>query len=315
MNFVDLPASGQGTLAVLIGTFNGAQYLDEQLRSVADQRWSHIDVWASDDGSTDATGTILSRWAGAWQKGRFEVMRGPSRGFAENFRSLLVNPHVGADYVAFCDQDDVWLREKTERAVAALAVDPAVPALYCSRTIVIDAMGARISHSPRFTRLPDFRNALVQNIGGGNTMVMNRAAFELVRQAARLTDFVAHDWFAYLVVSGAGGKVIYSDEPHVLYRQHGRNVIGANSGFRARLIRAVQLLKGRFTGWNAHNLRGLEACRSLLRQEAIEVMQHFALARKGSIMQRLRNLRESGVYRQNAGGQLSLFVACLLGRL
>ena len=185
-------------------------------------------------------------------------------GFANNFRSLLTNPAVDADYVAFCDQDDVWLPAKTREAVAALPRDPSLPGLYCARTIVVDAAGTTIAHSPRFTRPPDFRNALVQNIGGGNTMVMNRAGFELVRAAATLTDFVSHDWFTYLVISGAGGKVVYSEVPHVLYRQHGNNVIGANSSAAARWARLGQLLQGRFRRWNAHNLRGLEVCRELL---------------------------------------------------
>src|SRR5262245_11225071 len=98
MSLVDFPAVRTGKLAVLVATYNGAEYLNEQLQSVADQRWSSIDVWASDDGSTDTTRSLLAGWADRWGKGRFEIGQGPSRGFAENFRSLLTNTSIEADY-------------------------------------------------------------------------------------------------------------------------------------------------------------------------------------------------------------------------
>ena len=198
-----------GRLAVLMATFNGARFIDEQLRSIDQQTWPIIDVWASDDGSTDGTLGALERWAVYWSKGDFMRLPGPGRGFAANFRSLLTNTKIDADYVAFCDQDDVWLTDKTQAAVAALEIYGSRPALYCARTIITDADGEELSRSPLFRRPPDFANALVQSIGGGNTMVLNRAAHQLLREAATRTGFVSHDWFAYLIVAGGGGRVIY----------------------------------------------------------------------------------------------------------
>src|SRR5690349_15090030 len=96
-----------GRLAVLMATYDGAKFIDEQLRSVDRQAWPAIDIWASDDGSTDGTAAALERWAAYWSKGAFSRIAGPRRGFSANFRSLLMNPAVDADYVAFCDQDDV----------------------------------------------------------------------------------------------------------------------------------------------------------------------------------------------------------------
>lgn len=302
-------------LAVLMATFNGAQFIDEQLRSVEQQSWAKIDVWASDDGSSDATQSALARWAAYWSKGSFTRTKGPGAGFAANFRALLTNPEVDADYVAFCDQDDIWLTDKTEAAVAELARHGSRPALYCARTIVTDAEGQELYRSPLFRKAPNFANALVQSIGGGNTMVMNRAAHELVREAATRTGFVSHDWFCYLIVAGAGGHVSYDETPHVRYRQHEQNLVGSNQGWGARWNRVHAAFSGRFTRWNDDNVAALEACRDLLTPSATEILDRFRNARTAPLPDRLISLRRSGVYRQTALGQVSLYAAGLLGKL
>lgn len=307
--------TGVGRLAVLMATYNGARFLDAQLRSVIAQDWAAIDVVASDDCSTDNTQSLLASWQPIWNKGDFTVVSGPRRGFAGNFRKLLAEAKVDADYVAFCDQDDIWLSDKTKVAVAALEAHGSRPALYCARTIITDVDDRDLSLSTLFRKTPDFANALVQSIGGGNTMVMNRAAYELLREAATRTDFVSHDWFAYLIISGAGGKVIYSETPHVRYRQHDANLIGSNLGLRARIDRARFALSGRYVGWNNLNMSALAACRDLLTHDAATKFDRFCQARNGALPQRIVNLWRSGVYRQTTIGQVSLYLAGLLGKL
>ena len=307
--------AGAGKLAVLLATYNGARFLDAQLRSVISQDWPAIDVIASDDSSDDNTVELLSSWKAIWNKGAFTVAAGPRLGFAGNFRRLLAEFDVDADYVAFCDQDDIWLREKTRVAIAALESYADRPALYCARTLITDVEDRELSMSPRFKRTPEFANALVQSISGGNTMVLNRAAYELVREGARRTDFVSHDWFSYLLVSGAGGKVLFSDTPHVRYRQHSGNLVGANRGLGATLRRVQLALGGRFVGWIDHNMRAMAACHDLLTPDSQAVCDRFRVARLGSPLQRLVMLRRSGVYRQTSIGQFSLYLAGLMGKL
>ncbi len=127
-------------------------------------------------------------------------MPGPSRGFAENFRSLLTSSDVAADYFAFADQDDVWDKDKLSRAIGPVRETATeTPALYCSRTRLVDESGQPIGFSPLFTRRPGFRNALVQSIAGGNTMVMNRAALSILAQSAQRTSpSRSPDWWTYL---------------------------------------------------------------------------------------------------------------------
>jgi len=304
-----------GRLAVLLATCEGEKYIDEQLRSIEAQDWDEIDIWASDDGSTDRTLELLLDWQKRWTRGRFTVLSGPDHGFADNFRSLLTNPDIDADYVCFSDQDDIWLPQKTRAAVDVLSHSASRPALYCARTIIADEAGRELLRSPIFQRRPEFANALVQSIGGGNTMVMNRAAHRLLREAARRTGFVSHDWFSYMIVAGAGGDVTYSQTPHVHYRQHANNLVGANRGIRAQLSRLLAGFSGRFSGWNETNVTALSACRDLLTPAAKQTFEVFRNARSGSVFDRIANLRRSGVYRQSRFGQLSLYAAGLLGKL
>lgn len=311
------PASGRDDrFAVMVAVFNGEAFLEQQLDTLARQTVPHVDIWVSDDGSSDGSRAILQRRAGMWSKGSFHIAAGPAQGFAENFRSLVTNPAIEADYFAFCDQDDLWDADKLARASAWLALgDPSKPRLFGGRTRIVDARGAVSGFSPLFREAPSFRNALVQSIAGGNTMVFNRAARELMATAARRAPFVAHDWWAYQIVTATGGTVRYDAEPATSYRQHGTNLSGENDSWGARVRRIQALLDGTMVGWNARNVAALEASAELLTPEAIEVLSHFRTMRAGSLPARLAAFTRSGIHRQTTLGQLGLLAACVLRRL
>jgi hypothetical protein len=230
---------------------------------------------------------------------------------------LICNEEIAAEYFAFCDQDDIWEPDKLERAVRWMeeGQDAARPLLFCSRTLTVTENGTPVGHSPLFRRLPSFRNALVQSIAGGNTMLLNRAARDLVALASSGTGFVSHDWWAYMIVTGAGGTVHYSATSFVRYRQHGGNVVGANNSWWARLIRLRSLFRGRFARWNEQNIDGLERNRDLLTPDALMVLDAFAQARRRNILSSALFLRRSGVYRQTFASTALLRVSVLVGLL
>src|ERR1700712_481069 len=120
-------------IAVLMGTFNGAEYLDEQLQSLADQTYSNWSLHVSDDGSSDSTCEIVSRFASSVSQ-RVTLRRGPQTGFAENFLALAHDEAIDRALFAFCDQDDIWYPEKLKRAVAWFATiqDDTTPSVYLS---------------------------------------------------------------------------------------------------------------------------------------------------------------------------------------
>lgn len=303
-------------VAILLATYNGEKFLDEQIASIASQTIGHIDVWASDDGSTDGTIGKLQDLARAWPRGRFEIVSGPRAGFAENFRALLLHDAIVADFYAYADQDDIWDADKLERAIAWLGAASAdEPRLYCGRTRTMRANGEIVGNSPLFSKPPSFANALVQSIAGGNTMVFNRAARDLLIRCAAQGSFVTHDWWTYQVISGADGAVFYDPVPSISYRQHAGNVVGENSSWRARLNRIERLWQGQLAEWTEQNLANLERCGEQLSPASKLVMRELQAARRGNMFSRLLSLGRSRVYRQTALGNLGLIAACIVGKL
>jgi glycosyltransferase involved in cell wall biosynthesis len=303
-------------VAILLCTYHGQHYLAEQLDSFQAQSHSSWEVCASDDGSEDDTHAILEAYQQKWPAGRLSIHFGPSEGFAANFLSLTCRASIEADYYAYSDQDDVWESDKLERAVRWLQTVPEnIPALYCSRTRLVDAENNEIGLSPLFSKPPSFANALIQNIGGGNTMVFNKSARTLLQEAGGDIDVVSHDWWAYMLVTGCGGQVFYDVNPTVRYRQHKNNLVGANTSWGARIVRAKKLLKGRFRHWNDVNIRALQKMYGNLSPEARSILNAFDQARKSALILRLIRLCRSGVYRQTLQGNLGLAVAALLRKL
>lgn len=306
----------QPKVAILLCTFHGQRYLAEQLDSFAVQTHSNWAVWASDDGSKDDTHAILKAYQQQWPTGRLSIHCGPAEGFAANFLSLTCKASVEADYYAYSDQDDIWEPCKLTRAVEWLATVPEdVPALYCSRTRLVDADNNEIGVSPLYTKPPEFANALMQNIGGGNTMVFNNATRALLREAGKNLPVVTHDWWVYMVVTGCGGKVYYDAEPTLRYRQHNGNLVGMNASWSARFKRIRMLWQGRFRGWNDSNIGALRTLSHRLSPENREILERFAKAREMSLIPRLYHLKRSGIYRQTLLGNLGLIAAALFGKI
>lgn len=321
-NFLWTAGSVQGSkslpspsVLILLATRNGDRFLSEQLASYRAQTHANWSLLVSDDGSTDGTRALLQDFAQSVPQ-PVVVVPGPQLGFWQNFVSLVRGDDLGASLFAFSDQDDIWYPNKIERAVDWFATIPAsVPALYFSRTELIAEDGQPIGFSPLFHRPPGFRNALVQNIGGGNTMVFNRAARELLRSTPADAKIVSHDWWAYQVVSGCGGVTYYDPEPSLKYRQHSANIVGSNVGLRARLVRMSAFLSGRVVGWNEINLGTLCRMRDAFSPENSATLERFAAARSSAIAKRLWLVWRSGVYRQNAVETIGMYVGALLGRL
>jgi glycosyltransferase involved in cell wall biosynthesis len=303
-------------IAILLCTYHGQHYLAEQLDSFAAQSHPNWEVWASDDGSEDDTHAILEAYQQKWPADRLSIHFGPAEGFAANFLSLTCKASIEADYYAYSDQDDVWETDKLERAVRWLeTVSPNIPALYCSRTRLVDAENNVIGLSPLFSKPPSFANALMQNIGGGNTMVFNNAARALLREAGEDTPVITHDWWAYMLVTGCGGKVFYDSYPSLRYRQHDGNLVGMNTTWAARFKRMRMLWEGRFRSWNDSNIAGLRKLQHKLTPENRETLDRFANARQMSLIPRLIHLKRSGIYRQTLFGNLGLIAAAIFGKI
>lgn len=304
------------TIAILLGTLNGQDFLPQQLASIAAQNFTGWRVYASDDGSTDRTLEILRDHQVAWGVDRLTILPGPNRGFAENFQSMVCNPEISADYFAFSDQDDIWQQDKLSRALHWLQSQAEeLPALYCSRTRLIDATGRDLGFSPLFERAPSFANALVQTIAGGNTMVFNRVARNVIGAIAPSQPIVTHDWWAYLAVTGSGGIVFYDPEPTLHYRQHGKNIIGSKVGMINTFSRIAQASNGRFRQWTDINVAALEWIKQELTLANLLLLEEFAMGRSRPTLERLRRLRKCGIYRQKPLDNLALTIGVLFKKI
>ncbi|WBG64982.1 MULTISPECIES: glycosyltransferase family 2 protein [Pseudomonas] len=316
---VDCPHTHTGTLpkvAILLGTYQGQLYLPEQLDSFATQTHSNWEVWASDDGSSDGTHAVFEAYAQRWSTDRLRILEGPGKGFSANFLSLTCNADIKADYYAYADQDDIWEADKLARAVLWLeTVSTDKPALYCSRTRLVDADNNEIGLSPLFSKPPCFANALVQSIGGGNTIVFNNAARALLSDVGCDTPVPSHDWWSYLVVSGCGGSVFFDRYPSLRYRQHDRNLAGMNTTWQGRLKRISQLNKGHFSRWNDANVAALYKLQDKLTPQNLEILEHFNKGRHMSLVPRLYHLKHSGIHRQTLLGNLGLVVAAIFKKI
>lgn len=309
-------------IGVLMAVYNGGAVLAEQLDSIAQQDFDNWTLLASDDGSTDdSVATLTAFREDMARKGRRVVcLTGPGEGAAPNFLSLVraMGTYLPAgSWLAFSDQDDVWMPDRLSRGRMALeALPDDRPALYCSRTLITDhALASRRISAPR-PRPACFCNALVQNIASGNTILLNPKAAALVMAAAQeVGEIVVHDWWIYQLVTGAGGHVVHDDEPTLLYRQHAGNQIGANDQLFARLKRIRQLLRGDFVDWNTINLAALRASAHRLTPENRARLEAFGAMRAASLPSRLRQLARLRLYRQSRGAHYALWLAAVLGRL
>jgi glycosyltransferase involved in cell wall biosynthesis len=249
-----------------------------------------------DDGSNDGTLELL-------RSRGLDADRGEHVGFVQSFGALLAR--ADADYVAFCDQDDVWLPDKLSRAVVRLG-GVSGPALYCGRLTVVDERLEPLGLSPLPRHGLSFANALVESQAAGCTLVLNRAARELVAELP--TEVVSHDWWAYLVVS-AFGETLYDPDPAILFRKHKGQAFGIGIGtidrWRAKLSRGTPLLPQvrAFAREHGHRLGGEER----------RILERFLGAQTG-IGSRLRYGLRPDVYRQSTRDQWLLRAKLVLGK-
>lgn len=221
---------------VLMSTFNGSRFVEQQLDSILAQTHKHITVHVRDDGSTDDTLNILCQYASRHKI--INVQAHSNVGAAWSFMELLKEAEPTCSYFAFSDQDDYWLPDKVQNAVAKLdAVGKDIPALYCGRLEYADTDLRSIGLSRVPKRLA-FENALVENVATGCTVVLNQAARELIigHLPGRI---IMHDWWCYIIVS-AFGVTIYDEVPQIKYRQHSGNLVGGTPNVIGQAVRRLR---------------------------------------------------------------------------
>lgn len=209
-------------VCILLSTYNGARYIEEQIESLLAQKGVEVEILVRDDGSSDNTCDILDAMM---KQGKLSWYTGPNLGFAQSFIDLVLHAPE-CDYYAFCDQDDIWLPDKLNRAVVSLEKIESSVKLYCSNVYYYKdgkTYGGIHKEIPYF----DKYTCLLRNIAPGCSMVFNNALKQLISSAPP-KKMIAHDFWVFQLAV-LMGEVVYDFEPSMLYRQHENNQIGQKS--------------------------------------------------------------------------------------
>jgi glycosyltransferase involved in cell wall biosynthesis len=224
-------------VAILLSSYNGGVYLKEQLDSLIAQDYENYHVFCRDDGSKDNTVDILKEYSSRYPELIFFNENDfKNLGVKESFFSLL--RYVDDEScLMFCDQDDVWDKNKVSTFVSELAKNTtpenkALPIMVFGDMLVVDESLAVISNSFwNYQRLDlkivdDWRRVMVSNIVTGCSSLLNPVAVSFIRKAPEIE--LLHDHLSAIIVAKEG-KLVGLTTPTMLYRQHQTNVEGARS--------------------------------------------------------------------------------------
>lgn len=215
------------TVSIAMTTYNGERFLRQQLDSLYAQTMLPDEVIVCDDGSTDGTIDILKEYGQS--KGLKYYLNERSLGVNANFYKAI--SLCECDYIAICDQDDIWLPPKIELSYKKLIeIDDGKPSVVSTKHNDIDSEGNIINE---ISSHPDKDDYITNLTGHGNsqgcTMMFNRPLIDLVFLIKDKHDIYRscmYDAFIGMVAAVAGNKYNLGT-PLLLYRHHDRNVIGA----------------------------------------------------------------------------------------
>ncbi|MHB1657181.1 MAG: glycosyltransferase family 2 protein [Burkholderiales bacterium] len=218
---------------ILLATYNGERFIAEQIDSILAQSVKDWRLLIRDDGSSDASVSIIRCYAHDFpEKIFFNQDNERNLGPTQNFSRLMAS--ATAPYVMFCDQDDIWLPDKIQKSLSKLQkmesqYGIATPLLVYTDLSVCDEHGKIVADSywrfqrinPRVALHP--AGALVQDNATGNTFIFNRALNKLAAPVP--PEMIGHDWWVALIALYVG-KIDYLADSTLRYRQHSANVSG-----------------------------------------------------------------------------------------
>lgn len=221
-------------IQILMPTYNGEKYLSQQLDSLLEQDLEDWQLIISDDGSADLSTEIIESYACRYPD-KITVHHS-GRHFGDAGRHYLYLLGIAdADYVMFCDQDDVWCKDKISVTYQKMKEEENgdMPVLVFTDLTPVDSDLKEISASMMSfqdqdpSRL-DYRDLIFSNCVTGSTVMINRPLRDMALACKDDRDIIMHDWWL-AIVAARFGRIAYIDKATVLYRQHGSNQIGVRN--------------------------------------------------------------------------------------
>lgn len=292
---------------ILMATYNGEEFITEQIDSILEQSNRDWHLYICDDCSTDATYEIANAFADTYPELITCVQNETNTGSAgANFLQMLAMSK--GDYVMFCDQDDVWRPNKIEASVRAMKkmeerYGAETPMLVHSDLIVTDRNLDVIAPSLlEMQKLEGsqrtFEKQLVQNCVTGCTMLFNKALRDLLDPLPEC--YIMHDWWIALVAS-CFGKIGFLNMPTILYRQHSDNVEGAKD-FRG-LDESLKMMRNKDRIRMALELTYDQAgqfdaiYRDRMSEEQLMILEEYEMLPFENKLKRMHTMRKYGFFK------------------
>lgn len=285
---------------VLMATYNGEKYLKEQIDSILAQEGVAVQLWISDDRSTDSTQDICARYARNHPNITFTI-NSSNKGCTDNFLGMVHSLRISDfDYLSFSDQDDIWKPDKLSQAVSMLRHAQDSPCLYYSDVTNYDFENDTLvnggdEYRPFASCAHNLKSLLCANWASGNTMVMNKSLAELLQKYYPTSFRRYHDTWVHLVALSCGQTVADLENSHVIRRISGDNEVGLRNFGTFNKNRLKGILKTLFDR-NSHDLT--DAAKSLLAgygcfmaKDDLEAVTLFAESAKHPML-RIRVVRD-----------------------
>ena len=304
--------TGNMSICILLSTYNGGNYLEEQLKSIEQQETNEeISLFIRDDGSSDHTIEILEKYIHSSSL-NISYFQGEHLGPSGSFLELIFNAPA-MDYYAFCDQDDVWKPGKLSAAVNSLK-DQVEPALWICNFDATDENLNTIEAELLITGTPELHKVLFDNFWPGCAMVFNKLLLNEIRKVG-IHFFNMHDVLA-LSVALLSGKVIIEKGTYVLYRQHAHNAMGLYKkiGLTGKIRKAFMIaFSGTLYNYSTFARRIMEIYHERLSDYEKNELRLIRDYRKG--FNKLRLLKQPYVRNREGHISKSIMLMILLGKL
>lgn len=221
---------------IILASYNGEKFIRQQMLSLMGQSYTDWRCIIHDDGSSDKTVSIIKEIAKLDSRFILKEDGIKLRNAAKNFMHTL--SYSDAEYICFCDQDDVWLDSKLERLLTIIEQkNNSIPQVVFSNAYLWNSDKNFIYGRATLDFPQNIESLLFLNCGiQGASAIFNRKMKE--EMLVPLNNIVMHDW--YLTIIGCTfGEIDYIHENLMLYRQHGNNVTGNADGLMKSKLKKI----------------------------------------------------------------------------
>lgn len=286
-----------------MSTYNGEDYIEQQINSILSQKEVDVDLIIRDDGSTDSTLEKIEQL----KDSRIKIIKGDNIGWKKSFSWLLRNVE-GYEYYAFSDQDDIWNPMKLKAAIDSINISEKPCLYYCDATVV-DKDLRKIGIKKNYNPFQDKITNIFVCAGQGCCMVLNKAAKDLFDEYIPKYDFSHEAWLC--ILCGYFGKIIHDNHSYMKYRVTGHNASGFGRTSKIGLIKKINdkdFFRQIYPPYAVELQAGYKDRLSKSEKEDLVRIVNY----KKNIIYKVWMLYKTGIHRQTLFGTIGLKIAILL---